>query len=194
MKKLLFLALLMTIGLFVSSCSSCSNKETQENKQQAELVVENLISADREYMFTQTDGVYGWYETAITLDEYVDADDCDGSVAEVTNIFQYVNKETNDIEMLLITHRRDTTIYDIHHTIRMGYSALNDAPIKLTFKDAYQRLTESNTVKPHTRSCSLCLNSVPGCDTAEYIFSTDTVEVCINAVTGDVTSDVYTEE
>lgn len=190
MKKILFLLLLMTIGLFV--CSSCSNKQTQAVKT-AELVVENAISEDREYMCKLTNDDYRWYETTIKLDEYIDSENCDGTVAEVTNIFRYINKETDDVAMILITHNRDTTIYDIRNTIRIGYDALNDEPINLTFKDAYQRLTESNTVKPHTRSCSLCLNSVPGCSTAEYIFSADTVEVYVNAVTGDVTSEIYTE-
>lgn len=188
MKKYSFI-MLMAAALF-ASCSSCSDKHSQ-TLQKSELTVENTISSDREYMYTLYNDNYKWYETIVTLDEYVDAEDCDGSVEEVSNIFRYFDEQTGDIKTATITHTRDTVLYDTSSEIVIGFHTISDEAVRLTYNGAFQRLAESNTVRPHTRTCILVMSNNPNSDNAQYIFSTDTIYVSIDAISGTVTTEVF---
>lgn len=186
MKKFSFITTLLSAMCIL--LASCDNKQnpTLSNK---ELVVENVISTDREYMFTICND-YMWYETSITLDEYVDAEDCDGSVYEVKNTFRYIDEQTGDIKTTYITHTRDSVVYQTTSEFVIGYASIDDETLRLTYNEAYRRLAESNTVRPHTRICQLIM----GNNNAQYIFTDDTVYVSIDAVTGAVNSEVFKEE
>lgn len=186
MKKILFFSLLMTIGLLVSSCSSCSKKQSN-SEEKAPLVVENLISADREYMYNTYNENYRWYETTIVLNDTIDSENCDGSFKEVENLFQYIDEEGQP-NVVKIIHTADTTVYETIKSFVIEDSRLNDEPIKLTYADAWQRLVESNAVRPHSVYCVLRKALLPGIEYPQYIFGNEAAQITVDAFTGDVTS------
>ena len=98
MKKisLFMMALLFSMMFSFVSCNKCSapqevvlNDTTEAVVETADLVVENLISMDRQAMYNKVGGDYRWYETCMKLNDFLDEEN-DGSLAEVVNVFQAV--------------------------------------------------------------------------------------------------------
>jgi hypothetical protein len=76
MKKIVFSFLLVIAGIVATGCSSCQS----ENKKQegvAELIVENTISADKQYMYLNYGKNYVWYETVIKMKGWLDGETTD---------------------------------------------------------------------------------------------------------------------
>lgn len=159
-------------------------------KTDAPLVVENVISADREGMYLQKSVDYTWFETGITLKNFFDSEETSSEVEKVTNVFQVVEKTSetpSDVMVWIFEHTADGTT----ETGKFGFwiedFPLNSEEIKLTFEDAYNRLMEANCPKPHSRQCTLRDPIGPIDVNPQYIFGNISGPIYfVDAVTGAV--------
>lgn len=179
MRKNFFICLLLAIaGIMVTGCSSCKS----ENKKQdvvAELDVDNVISTDREWMFLNADENYKWYETSVTLKNFLDEEN-DGTVESITDVFQ-----TNDPKVFIISHDSEG---DANVEIKCGFYVddFEMDSVVIGFKDAFDKLMDANYPKPHSRQCVLRKQVGPKPCNAQYIFGNTREQLYVDAVTGDV--------
>lgn len=181
MKKILLL-ILTSFVLF-----SCE-KEKKVVSQEVNFLVEDVISTDRQDMFINHAKDYRWFETCMRLNNFLDEEN-DGSLAEVVNVFQAI---TNSGEGF------DTKVYKFQH-FSNGVNAtdsisgfwvedfpLDNEPIKITYREAYDKLMATNCVKPHSRYVTLRKQVGPKSCNAQYIFGNLKMQVYVDAVTGEV--------
>jgi len=202
MKKsiLLMLTLLFSLCIGFISCNGCKgekNIDKQEvvkgndaNGVLAELNVENLISTDRQGMFLKYNNDsthYRWYETCIRLNDFLD-EDPDGSIEIVTNIFQVIIEIGNGADTYVYKSQYFAGKHQVDsiHGFWMEDEPLNDKPIKLTYKQAFERAMQSNAVKPHSKNCILRCPVGPKEINAQYVFGNLSEQIWVDAVTGDV--------
>lgn len=188
MKKLFFglLAFSATLVCFVS-CSKCSH---DSEKSVEDSTVTKLINADKEYM----EGVakdYSYFESCFTFAETVDTLD-EPSIVYVSDIFQTVNKETNQPTVYISEHfldKGDSTKWDVKEgSFWLEDLNLREFKVELTVEEAFIKLQEANIVKPKTKYCVLRAQLGPKRVNAQYIFGNEaTGMVYVDAVTGDVT-------
>ena len=195
MKKILFLSLLM-LGIMLTGCNSCSKPENKQelaadSVEVGELIVENTVSTDREYMFMNHGGDYRWYETCILLKDFMD-EECDGTVEGVSNIFQYITNADStsfDVNVVLSAYGYGKHTYEVKEGFWVGDSPMNEDSIKVTYKQAFALMMETNYIKPHSRHCVLRKEVGPVDANPQYIFGNKSRQVYVDAVTGDVTDE-----
>lgn len=189
---MMFVSLMMVFGFNSCSCDR-EDKTNNLNGEQAELVVENLISADREYMYLNHGGDYRWYETCITLKDWLDSEECDGTVESVASVFQYLentDETSSDVRVVLTAHTRDTNAIETRFGFWVGDFPLNEETICINFAQAFERLQEANCPKPHSRHCVLRREIGPVADVApQYIFGNQSAQVYVDAKTGEVSTE-----
>ena len=124
----------------------------------------------------------------ITLNHFLDEEDTDATVESIYNIFQTVKEHGNgfDTEVSCVAHKGDATGIETKGAFWVGDELLNEADVKLTFEEAYNRLMESNYPKPHSRQCVLRKELGPKNANAQYIFGNKNEHLYVDAVTGDV--------
>jgi len=191
MKK--FLVFLMGIMLMigVSACTCTQQKKTSE-PEAAELVVENVISLDRQAMFVAHGGDYRWYETGVQLKNWLDEEN-DGAIDLVVNVFQVIEKYDStsfDTFVYKYQHFSDGSVNEegIHGFWVEDYPLENEA-IKVTFKEAYEKVQEVNLPKPHTRQVVLRKQVGPVEANPQWIFGNLHSQIYVDAVTGAVSKD-----
>lgn len=194
------------LALFVSvtlaSCNGCTTATDKDigSKPLAEFEVipgsvgefgvEQCISADREFMNLHYAQDYRWYETCITLANYLDDEACDGTVETVENVFQVVtvyDKTGGDSEVVFIKHaaNKDTEVYS-QHGFWIEDFPLTDQGVKLTYKQAYDKITATNSPKPHSRKCVLRNPVGPNPCNPQWVFGNIKAQLWVDAVTGEV--------
>ncbi len=189
MKKYLFISLLFAFVLGFASCSKCNQKTlNSENTTKTELVVENLVSMDKQDMFTNYSQNYRWFETCIVLNQFLD-EECDGSIAGVSNIFQAIEEKEKgaDVFVVMFTHTPDTSAVETVHSFWVEDMPMNDEAIKLTFKEAFDRVMAVNSPKPHSKHVVLRKEVGPVNANPQYIFGNSQAQLYVDAVTGEVT-------
>jgi hypothetical protein len=166
---------------------SCKKQKNPEVKVQ-EIVVENVTSTDKEYMFTNYGGDYKWFETYVTLKDYLDNENCDGTVEKVSNVFQVVkgDEECFDVFVVLTAHEKEGSTYEIKDGFWVEDFSLNNEEIKLTFKEAFDKMMQANCPKPRSRQCVLRKQVGPVDCNPQYIFGNTKSQVYVDAITGDV--------
>jgi len=201
--KTLFLTLMLSLVLGFSSCTQCKSGDTATDVDSTEfvqtksLVVENVISADREAMFLQYKHDYRWFETCIVMNDFLDEEPSEldtlqaGPVIEgISNVFMYVDsisERSFDATVVLFSHTPDSAVVEVKpHAFWVEDRPLNEAEIKLTFAQAYERLMEANVAKPHSRYCVLRREVGAKDANAQYIFGNTHTCIFVDAVTGDV--------
>ena len=189
MEKLFLLVIIGVLALVLAGCKNKSNND--KTRALAALVVENLISMDRQDMYMHVSDEYTWYETCITLKNFMDGEDASNEIESVTNIFQVVKEhgESADVTVWVYEHTPGNTSATEYSGIWVGDHSLNTEEIKLTFEDAYNRLQEADCIKPHSRQCVLRNKIGPASETSnttQYIFGNTKNQVYVDAVTGDV--------
>ena len=185
MKKILFL--LAFIGL-LCSCSSCNKQEVPTEP--AKLVVENVISTDRQDMYLNYAEDYRWFETCIVLKDYLDEEACDGTITGISNVFQVVieKEKSADVFVVLYSHTPDTSAVDVKHGFWVEDYPLNNEDLKVTFTQAYENLMQTNCPKPHSKQVVLRKQVGPVDANPQYIFGNIQEQVYVDAVTGDVST------
>ena len=191
-------AILFSLMIALSSCNGCkkteevpANDSTLTNVAVAELVVENLISTDRQDMYMNHAQDYRWFETCMMLNDFLDEEN-DGSLAEVVNVFQAVIERGSgfDTKVYKFQHFSDgTNVNDSINGFWVEDQPLNEEAIKLTYKEAYDKLMATNCPKPHSRYVTLRKQVGPIDANPQYIFGNLRETVFVDAVTGEV-SDV----
>lgn len=189
--------LMLTISFGMTSCDSCSSQKNSSNQntetvdsinKNTEMIVENLISTDRQAMFNKYGGDYRWFETCIMLNDFLDKEN-DGSLAEVVNVFQVVinRNEGLDTKVYKFQHFADGTCAEdsIHGFWIEDYPMENEA-IKVTYKDAYEKLMQVNLPKPHSRYVTLRKQVGPKECNPQYIFGNLKQQIYVDATNGNV--------
>lgn len=170
MKKFIILGFLLAIvSIMATGCSSCQseNKKQESGVGLSVLTPENTISTDREYMSLNVSNDYRWYETiAIVLTDWLDAENQTGSIESIDNVFQVVTADAfgGDSEDF----------------------PLNEETIKLTFKQAYEKVMATNSPKPHSKRCVLRLPIGPKPCNVQWCFGNIEEQLLVDAVTGEV--------
>ena len=190
-------ALFAGIVMFFTACNSCSKDKAPADEQttdtavvSTDLVVENVISTNRQDMYMKYGGDYTWFETCIVLKDFIDAEESDGTVTGISNVFQVINNnnESYDVHVLLYSTTADTTAVDEKIGFWVEDLPLNEEEIKVTFADAYDRLMRANIVKPHSRQVVLRKQLGPVDTNPQYIFGNAQAQVYVDATTGDVSA------
>lgn len=193
MKK--FLAFLMSLVLIfgLSSCNSCTRNQTTPTEETTpavvELVVENVISTDRQAMYLAHGGDYRWYETGIQLKDWLDEEN-DGAIDMVVNIFQAIEEYDStsfDTYVYKYQHFSDGTVNeDSVHGFWIEDDPLEQEVIKVTFKEAYQKIQEVNLPRPHSRQVVLRKPIGPKDCNPQWVFGNLHEQIWVDAVTGEV--------
>ena len=185
MKKILIIYSFL-IGLFCS-CTQCTTKqEVIANIQD----VENTISTDYNAMYSMHGQDYfRWYECDILLDEFLD-EECDGSIAELVNIFQTT--------VVFDSLSFDTKVYKIQHfsdgkVVKDSVSGfwIENHPmfpdsIKITYKQAFELMQSVNYPKPHSQHVTIRKPIGPLDCNIQYIFGNIHSQIWVDAVTGEI--------
>jgi len=189
MKKIIVVLSLFIMSMCFVACNSCKKqqKDNIDNEPMAELVVENVYNVDRQYMFTTYGSDYRWFESCILMKDYLDEEN-DGSIAGISNVFQVVNEvgKSADVHVILIAHTPDTTATEVKQGFWVEDMPLNDEQIKLTFKDAYEKINQVNLPKPHSKNCVLRKPIGPLNCNPQYVFGNIQSQIWIDAVTGEI--------
>ena len=185
MKKIF---LILMLALSIVSCNNCGNKPEVLEVMTPELNVENIISMDKEYMFLHYGGDYRWFETNIVLKDYLNSEECDGTIAGLANVFQVLEEKDNgfDVFCIFATHTKDTTAYNTQHGFYIEDFPLENDTIKLTFADAFQKIQEVNAPKPASKNCVLRKPIGPKVCNPQYVFGNTKAQLWVDAITGDV--------
>ena len=139
-------------------------------------------------MFTTYNSDCRWYETCIVLKDFLDDENCDGTITGISNIFQVITEKDKgyDTNVVMITHTPDTTATDVKHGFWVEDFPLNDEEIKITFKDAYDKVMATNSPKPHSKHVVLRKEVGPVATNVQYIFGNNKAQLYVDAVTGTV--------
>lgn len=212
MKKTILLWLVLAIACILpTGCSSCQSENTKQevsddlstakdvlgdivvvksDNQGGQLVAENIISTDRQWMFNHYGGEYIYFETEVIFKDCLNATTSTDEILQVRNVFQKVTDMAVgfDVHVFYATTNAYGTVYQKMDGFYVGNNPIKDEEVKLTFKDAYKRLMEANCNKPASRYCVL---RKPVGDTKLahplYIFGNPKNGlVAVDAVTGDV--------
>ena len=192
MKKLfgILASLLLIIG--ISACTCSSEKKVQGNdvlRSSEAATVENLISLDRQAMYVAHGGDYRWYETGVQLKNWLDEEN-DGTVDMVVNVFQVIEEYDStsfDTFVYKYQHFSDGSVNEegIHGFWVEDYP-LNEEVIKVSFKEAFEKIQEVNYPKPHTRQVVLRKQVGPVDANPQWIFGNLHSQLYVDAVTGEV--------
>lgn len=203
MKKffMMMVAVMFSLIIGFSSCDSCNKAPvepvavdttvvaTDTTEAVAVLVVENLISTDRQEMYLKTKGNYRWFETGIVLPEFLDSEDVTSDPEMVVNVFQSVIESENgaDTWVFKFQHFADgTVVKDSVHGFWIEDMPLNEEVIKLKYTEAYDRMMQANYPKPHSKQVVLRNPIGPVAINSQWIFGNIQTQLWVDAVTGDV--------
>lgn len=190
MKKFLIFSLMLSAMVALTSCKHKAKSEVSSHDASgvlAELVVENTISADRQYMYLHYKADYRWFETCILLNDYMD-EECDGSVFGVSSIFQVVYERGNgfDTKVIMTSHSASGDSIDVKDDFWLEDSPMNEDAIKISYKEAFDKMMATNYPKPHSRHCVL-RKQVGAVDcNPQYIFGNSRRQIYVDAVNGSV--------
>ena len=183
MKKILFM---LMAGLIIAGCS-CS-KKNPEKQEIAKIVVENVISTDREAMSLKGYD-YKWFETGILFKDYLDEEN-DGTIEEIVNVFQTIGKDSSsgfDPEVFKFQHFSDGTLNcDSIRGFWIEDMPLNDEEIKVTFDSAFVLINQVNLPKPHSRYCTLRKPIGPKPCNAQWVFGNMNSQLWLDAADGTI--------
>ena len=178
----------------MSSCSKCSNEGVNNDADSLTVdsvisleTIPHMISTDRQEMYLQVQNDYRWFETCVQFEDFLDEEN-DGIVHSVINIFQAVVEKDGgaDVAVYAFTHLADTmAVYP-----KMGFWVedfpLNEEVIKLTWKEAYDRIMQTNAPKPHSKQACLRKPIGPLNCNPQYVFGNISEQLWVDAVTGEV--------
>ncbi len=197
MRKFILSALVFIgAALSIVSCKCTSEKGNTNQElgevETTELIVENIISTDRQAMYLNHAKDYRWYETGIQLKDFLDEEN-DGTIEMVVNVFQVVEEysETSfDTFVYKYQHFADGTVNeDSIHGFWVEDYPLEEEAIKVTFKEAYEKVMAVNLPKPHTRNIVLRKMVGPVDANPQWIFGNLKSQIYVDAITGEVSDE-----
>ena len=180
----------MAISLMFS-LNSCDWFNKNKDNEKKEIIVENVVKADRDYMTENYGNTYVWYETQIFLNDYLD-EECDGSFSEIVDVFQVItttDSVTFDTKVIKMYHVADSSYIEEIEGFWVEDMNMNDEIISVTYKQAFQLINEVNFPKPHSKNCVLRKEVGPIEANPQYIFGNIESQLYVDALTGDVTDE-----
>ena len=198
MKKLFVILASLLLMIGVNSCNSCSRPASGEVAVADSVLVDSVlvdsafvekaINLDKEAMFLKNAN-YRWFETGVVLKNWLDEEN-DGSIEMVVNVFQVVeviDSTSFDTYVVKFQHVGEDVIEDSVHGFWVEDYPLNEEVIKVTFKEAFEKLNEVNYPKPHSRQVVLRKEVGPVDANPQWIFGNMHYCLFVDAVTGAVT-------
>ena len=192
MVKKIFILATIALAMFMVSCNSCSKPKDlePENTEFACIDVTETQLNDFSYMGMHYEN-YEWMESCIDMVDFIDEADT-FNVSGVANVFKviYVDSITGGFRpiVVLIAHTADTTAYEVKEGLWVGDNDMREfVPLDVDFPTAWNRMMETNCVKPHSRHCVLRKEVGPKNCNPQYIFGNKTRQVYVDCITGDVT-------
>lgn len=216
MKRSMFFGLLlMIIGMLATGCSSCQSEKKKQVVESDSVAVidstvvipavgddidgvipdltasvENIIATDRQTMYGLADAQdYKFFECDIKLCDFLNAEDCDGKILSVTNVFQQIIERGKgyDTKVWMFTTTGKGTVQVLNdNAFYIENEPLNDEPMPITYEQAFERIMKANVVKPHSRNCILRKPIGPTPCNAQYIFGNRRQQIFVDAITGEV--------
>lgn len=189
MKKIL--GLMLFVSLMLTSCSKCSNDDVTlgtDSLNKAELVVDNLISTDKENMYLNYGNDYRWYEACVLMNDFLD-EETDGSILEEVNIFQSIVGKGNgyDTQVFKYQHFNDGTfVKDSVKGFWIEDFPLEDSLIRISYDSAFALIQRVNFPKPHTRNAILRNPIGPKKVNPQWVFGNLKEQLWVDAVTGEI--------
>jgi hypothetical protein len=185
MKKIFIFSLVALCVSAMFSCSSCNKKS--DDKVDSKLEVEKVLSTDREYMLTNYGGEYKWYETTVVSKNFLD-EETDGTIESITSVYQVVSEKDKgaDTKVVFITHDTNNMNVDVKDGFWVEDFDLNKDIIKVTYKQAFDKMMAANYEKPHSRYCVIRKQVGTKEANAQYIFGNRQSQLYVDAVTCDV--------
>lgn len=197
--KLFLVAFLFSLVIGFSSCNGCDKQAQEEQTTNTTEVVtqdltvalnvEHAIAMDRQAMYLKFGEEYRWYETDILLPEFLDSENVTSDPVELVNIFQGIIEKGNgfDTWVFKFQHFPDGTVLtDSINGFWIENMPLNDEVIKLTYEEAYDRIMQTNSPKPHSKHVTLRNPIGPIAINTQWIFGNIHEQLWVDAVTGDV--------
>ena len=188
MKKVFILLMAISLMFSFNSCDWFNKNKDNEKK---EIIVENVVKADRDYMTENYGNTYVWYETQILLNDYLD-EECDGSFSEIVDVFQVITTIDSakfDTKVIKMYHVADSSYIEEIEGFWVEDMNMNDEIISVTYKQAFQLINEVNFPKPHSKNCVLRKEVGPIEANPQYIFGNIESQLYVDALTGDVTDE-----
>ena len=188
MKKVFILLMAISLMFSFNSCDWFNKNKDNDKK---EIIVENVVKADRDYMTENYGNTYVWYETQIFLNDYLD-EECDGSFSEIVDVFQVItttDSVTFDTKVIKMYHVADSSYIEEIEGFWVEDMNMNDEIISVTYKQAFQLINEVNFPKPHSKNCVLRKEVGPIEANPQYIFGNIESQLYVDALTGDVTDE-----
>lgn len=188
MKKVFILLMAISLMFSFNSCDWFNKNKDNEKK---EIIVENVVKADRDYMTENYGNTYVWYETQIYLNDYLD-EECDGSFSEIVDVFQVITTIDSakfDTKVIKMYHVADSSYIEEIEGFWVEDMNMNDEIISVTYKQAFQLINEVNFPKPHSKNCVLRKEVGPIEANPQYIFGNIESQLYVDALTGDVTDE-----
>lgn len=188
MKKVFILLMAISLMFSFNSCDWFNKNKDNDKK---EIIVENVVKADRDYMTENYGNTYVWYETQIFLNDYLD-EECDGSFSEIVDVFQVIttiDSVTFDTKVIKMYHVADSSYIEEIEGFWVEDMNMNDEIISVTYKQAFQLINETNYPKPHSKNCVLRKEVGKIEANPQYIFGNFEAQLYVDALTGDVTDE-----
>jgi hypothetical protein len=186
--------ILVLAVIMISTAVSCKcTSDKQKNEIPGEpATVESMISLDRQAIYLNHANDYRWYETGIQLKDFLDEEN-DGAIDMVVNVFQVIEKYSDtcfDTFVYKYQHFADGTVKeDSIHGFWVEDYPLNEEAIKVTFKEAYEKVMAVNLPKPHTRQVVLRKQVGPVDANPQWIFGNLHSQIYVDAVTGEISNE-----
>ena len=189
MRKFIWIVLAAFMVSFVS-CSKCGKKEESATDSiKSGLVVENTISSDKQFM-SDNYGEYRFYESCITLKNYLDSDTV-MEIATVVNIFQIEEekKEMKGYDTKVIKFTHTPTVSAIEEIKGFWVEDFPLDSVTVTFEEALEKINEVNMPKPHSKQCVLRKQVGPVAANPQYIFGNVKSQIYVDAINGKVSDE-----
>jgi len=194
MKKFLLIFFAIAMIMSATSCNMCSKSDGKNGDASGMVLtdtttVEQVVASDIQAMSDKyADTAYCWFETSITMKNFMDSDNASPELEEVCNTFQTydIQEKSCDTYVIIYTHNAAECAMNSIHSFVLDDHPLTKSDILLSFNDAYNKMMSSNYKKPHSRKCVLRKESgMKDCD-AQYIFGNTEAQLYVNAKTGEV--------
>lgn len=195
MKKIFSFLMALIIAFTVISCQCSNTNNVNLNEPAVEQIdsfyVEHAVTLDRETMFLRSGDNYRWFESDIRLVDFLDEEN-DGSIDMLVNVFQAVHQIDStsfDTVVYKFQHVGENTVEGTYDGFWVEDYPLNDEQIKVTFRQAYEKVMSVNYPKPHSKYVVLRKQVGPVDANPQWIFGNAKAQLYVDAVTGDVTDE-----
>ena len=183
----------MGLVLSFASCTGCSKgdntvKDSVVVDSAVVLDFEHTIATDREAMYLKG-GDYRWFESCVLLKEYLDSENPTSEPVMISNVFQRIIEKGNgfDTWVYKFQHFSDGTFaVDSVQGFWIEDNPLNEEVIALKYTEAFDKMMQTNSPKPHSKQCCLRNPLGPVACNAQYVFGNVREQLWVDAKTGDV--------